>query len=162
MEIEVSKLGMSKLGMMSCLGLFGAVTVLATSPAHAGKCQAVDLGVRNNSDRSVQVHSIDYKFDIDNTLRTFDVVPDKVVGPGATKLVGTNVDLLGGEGRQLLEIHAHFNVWCGGQWSLYTVHVMDTSFLNTDVCESNNDREYDIDLNDSNNTYCDLVDGPTS
>lgn len=157
----MNKLGMSKLAMMSRLGVFGAVTVLAASPAHAGKCQAVDLRVRNNTDRSVQVHSIDYKFDIDNTLRTFNVAPLAVVGPGASKIVGSNVDLLGGEGRQLLEIHAHFNAWCGGQWSTYTVHVMDTNFDNTDVCESNNNREYDIDLNDSNDNYCDLVAGPT-
>jgi len=29
------------------------------------------------------------------------------------------------------------------------------------VCESNDNREYDIDLFDSDNRYCDLVDGPT-
>jgi hypothetical protein len=154
-------MGMSKLAMMSRLSVFGATTVLAASPAHAGKCQAVDLGVRNQGDRSIQVHSIDYKFDVDNTLRTFDVAPDAILGPGVFRTVASNVDLLGGEGRQLLEIHAHFNVWCGGQWSAYTVHVMDTSFLNNDVCESNDNREYDIDLFDSDNRYCDLVDGPT-
>jgi hypothetical protein len=157
----MNKLGMSKLAMMSRLGVFGAVTVLAASPAHAGKCQAVDLGVRNNTDRSVQVQSIDYIFDIDNTLHTFNVAPFAIVGPGVSKTVGKKVDMLGGEGRQLLEIRAHINAWCGGQWSAYTFHVTDTSFLTTDVCESNDDRDYEIDLNDSNNTYCDLVPGPT-
>jgi hypothetical protein len=157
----MNKLGMSKLAMMSRLGIFGAATVLAANPAHAGKCQAVDLGVRNHTDRSIQVHSIDYKFDIDNTLRTIDVSPDKILGPGVFQTVESNVDLLGGEGRTLLEIHAHFNVWCGGQWSAYTVHVMDNDFLNNDVCESNDDRDYEIDLFDSDNRYCDLVDGPT-
>lgn len=154
----MSRLAMSKLAMMSCV--FGAASVLAAAPAHAGKCQAVDLGVRNNTDRSVLVKSIDYLFDIDNVLHTFTVSPADTIGPGVTAQVGTNVDLLGGEGRQLLEIHAHFNVWCGGQWSAYTVHVKDTSFLNNAICESNTDREYDVDLNDSNDTYCDLVPGP--
>jgi len=145
--------------MMSCV--FGAASALAAAPAHAGKCQAVDLGVRNHTDRSIQVQSIDYLFDIDNTLHTFDVTPADIVGPGVFAVVGSNVDLLGGEGRKLLEIHAHFNAWCGGQWSAYTVHVKDTSFLNNDVCESNVDREYDVDLYDSADEYCDLVPGPT-
>ena len=157
----MNKLGINTLAMMSRLGVFGVVTALAASPAHAGKCQAVDLGVRNQTDRSIQLHSIDYKFDVDNTLHTFDVAPDAIIGPNTTRTVATNVDLLGGEGRQLLEIHAHFNAWCGGQWSVYTVHVLDTNFLNTDICESNDNREYDIDLFDSDNRYCDLVDGPT-
>lgn len=155
----MSKLAMSKLAMMSCV--FGAASALTAAPAHAGKCQAVDLGVRNHTNRSILVKSIDYLFDIDNTLHTFTVSPSDTIGPGVNAQVGTNVDLLGGEGRQLLEIHAHFNVWCGGQWSAYTVHVMDNDFLNNDICESNDDREYDIDLYDSANTYCDLVAGPT-
>src|SRR5678815_269291 len=121
----MSKLAISKLAMMSCV--FGAASALAATPAHAGKCQAVDLGVRNHTDRSIKVHSIDYLFEFDNVLHTFSVVPEDTIGPGVFAQVGTNVDLLGGEGRKLLEIHAHFFVWCGGQWSVDTVHVQDTS-----------------------------------
>jgi hypothetical protein len=69
--------------------------------------------------------------------------------------VASNVDLLGGEGRQMLEIHANIKVWCGGQWSAYSIDVNDTTFTNPDVCESNNNREYHVDVFDDADDFCD-------
>jgi hypothetical protein len=44
---------------------------------------------------------------------------------------------------------------------LLALRASSPSFLNNDVCESNVNRAYDVDLYDSDNLYCDLVPGPT-
>ncbi len=133
--------------LSSIMSIIGLISILLTVPSvQADECKKVDFSVQNNKLVRIRALKMEYKFTEDGKWRT-EKFANEEVDAGALKTVATDQNLAGGEGNHMYGLKLHFKARCGGEWTSKLVGVVDTTFDNTSICNSNSNRSYRYDTN---------------